>query len=89
MRNGLKYHLNENRQRAVCTLGSNLLSIKKLVKEGYKLIFEGDECTIVKNENLQTTAKLFSDLFGLKTAERAYAVSSVGNSGHTEFYQHA
>lgn len=37
---------------------SNLLSVKKLLKEGYKLTFDDVECMVKKNNNLQATARL-------------------------------
>lgn len=37
----------------VLTLGSNLLSVKKLVKDGYRLTFDENDCKIVKNNKLQ------------------------------------
>ncbi|XP_078038119.1 uncharacterized protein LOC144470622 [Augochlora pura] len=64
---------------------TNLLFLKKLVREGYKLtLCEDDNCEIVKNGKLQATTKLSPELYEVKTVERACAASGVTNTGHTE-----
>lgn len=66
----------------VPSFGSNLLSVKKLAKEGYKLIFEDDDCHIMKNGELLATAKLSPELYEVKTAERVCAVSGTIKARH-------
>ena len=73
----------------VPSFGSNLLAVKKLAKEGYKLIFEDDDCHIMKNGELLATAQLSPELYEVKTAERVCAVSSTITASHcTEDCQH-
>lgn len=42
-------------------------SVRKLTKDGYKAIFEGDCCNIVKNNKVLATAKATSELYELQT----------------------
>ena len=73
----------------VPTLGCNLLSVKKLTKDGYKVNFEEQQCQILKNGELQATARMFSELYELKTVEKTSAVNEAINTGHADNCQHS
>jgi len=49
----------------VPTLNSNLLSVKKLTKQGNIVKFEGDSCSILKGNKTYAEAKITDDLYQL------------------------
>ena len=59
----------------VPTLESNLLSVKKLAKQGNVVKFEGDHCFISRDNRIYAEGKINSDLYQL-VCERANAVKS-------------
>lgn len=69
----------------VPSLSSNLLSVKKLAKDGYKLIFENNTCHILKNEQLRAIATLNPELYELNfITERDRACTAVAQKDHTK-----
>ena len=70
-------------------LASNLLSVKKLTKGGYRLVFEDDNCIITeKSGEVRAVASLSPELYKVKLVERAYKASEAIKSGHSEDCQH-
>lgn len=71
-------------------LGTNLLSVRKMTNEGYELIFKGDSCRVVKDGVVKAVARapLHSDLYEIKTAEKActanIAIKVESSEGHSE-----
>ena len=53
----------------VLSLGSTLLSVKKLTKDGYKLVFEKVICHIEKKGKPQAAEKLSLELYKIQTIE--------------------
>ena len=59
----------------VPTLNSNLLSVKKLTKQGIVVKFEGDNCSILKADTTYAEGKITVDLYQL-SCEKANFVNS-------------
>jgi len=59
----------------VPTLNSNLLSVKKLTKQGNVVKFEGDNCSILKADKTYAEGKITDDLYQL-SCEKANLVNS-------------
>lgn len=53
----------------VATLEKNLLSVKKLTKEGNTVIFRGDSCIITKGSHLLTKERIMGEVFLLGCSE--------------------
>ena len=73
----------------VPSLGSNLLSVKKLTKEGYKLVFEKDICHVEKDGKPQAAAKLFSELYEIQNIEKVCTAGAHGGDGTTKKVHHS
>ena len=58
-------------------LSSNLLSVKKLTNNGFKVIFEKNVCSIIKEGALKVYAKCLNNLYQLPTIDRAYTVTGL------------
>lgn len=73
-------------------LSSNLLSVKKLTNEGYKLNFEGNNCKIIKEGKVQAFAHLevgANGLYKIKTdIGKAWTAINKVNGMHGEDCQH-
>ena len=70
-------------------LASNLLSVRRLTKDGYRLIFEDDDCLITANNGeVRAIASLSPELYKVKLVERACTASEAIKSGHSEDCQH-
>lgn len=61
-------------------LSSNLVSIKKLARDGYKIILEGEQCNIFKGPELKAVVKPYGDLYELNTAEKALITKNLNCS---------
>ena len=73
----------------VPSLGSNLLSVKKLAKAGHKIIFQDNDCFITKNGVLQATACLSPELYEIKAVDKAcIAEATPSNTSHGINCQH-
>lgn len=59
----------------------NLLSVKKLTSNGFKVIFEENSCKIIRGERQIGIGDCCGDLYKLRQSQRAYAVMS--ESHHT------
>lgn len=55
----------------VARLSSNLVSLKKLAGNGYKIILERKQCNIFKDSELKAIVKPYGDLYELNTIEKA------------------
>lgn len=66
-------------------LSSNLLSVKKLTNNGFKVIFEKDVCSIIKEGALKVYAKCLNNLYQLPTIDKVYTVTGLK---HSENCQH-
>lgn len=53
-------------------LSSTLISIKKLARDGYKIVLEKEECNIFKNMELRAIVKPYGDLYELNTVEKVF-----------------
>ena len=54
-------------------IDKNLISVKKLDKEGYKIYFEGGACNILKRD-INVTTELSSGLYKVNAAERVCVI---------------
>ena len=78
----------------VPTLGSSLLSVKKLVNQGYRLHFPefSDYCSIIKDGTVQASAHLEDGnqgLYKLKTpTEKAYAITKAAHGKDCQHVWH-
>ena len=54
-------------------IDSNLLSVKKLDKEGYKITFEGGVCSILKGD-VNITTEISAGLYRVNAVEQACVV---------------
>lgn len=59
-------------------LSSNLISMKKLARDSYKLVLESEECNIFKAGELKAVVEPYGDLYELKTAEKALVAVEMG-----------
>lgn len=64
-------------------LSSNLISMKKLARDGYKLVLESEECNIFKCGELKAVVEPYGDLYELKTAEKVFIAASGGQSSES------
>lgn len=58
-------------------LSSNLISIKKLAKNGYKIILEDVSCNIYKDGVLKAIVKPYGELYELMTTEKALVTKTI------------
>ncbi|CAK9820236.1 Copia protein [Anthophora plagiata] len=73
----------------VPSLGSSLLSVRKLTKDKYTVTFDEKDCRISKNGQLRAVATLSPDLYRVKTVESACVASERIGTKHTDNCQHA
>ena len=70
-------------------LGANLLSVQKLVQEGYRFVFEENSCNIINTQSgaLAATASLVSNFYELRT-EKALIAQAALSKGCAEDCHH-
>ncbi|XP_076638812.1 uncharacterized protein LOC143350676 [Colletes latitarsis] len=65
-----------------------IASVKKLVKDGYRLTFDENDCKIMKDNKLQAIAKLSPELYQVSPIGKVYIASGSIVNGHTADCQH-
>lgn len=64
----------------VLRLVSNLVSLKKLTKESYKIVLEKEDCNIFKDGVLKATVEPYGDLYGVRTVEKVFITKEDSNN---------